>query len=99
MEICKKQLEAEKLVKDIAFTDEQIKQLKAYQLFTLKPIILVINVKEDQIKDKTIADKIGKRYGLPCIQVSAELEKEISQLGESDRSAFMQEMGIAGVPA
>jgi len=90
----KKELDAERLLQKFKFSDDQLKALKAYQFLTLKPIVLAVNVTEEQIKDPSIAVNIEKKYGLPAVQLCAELEQEISGLEEKDRGAFMQEMGI-----
>ena len=94
MEQCKKQLEQEQPLKDLSFSEEQLKLLRTYQFLSIKPLILAINVAEDKIKDPTIAPKIQQRFAYPAVQLCAELESEISQLEEKDRVAFMQEMGI-----
>jgi hypothetical protein len=90
----KKELDAEQLLRKFKFSDEQLKALKAYQFMTLKPIILAVNVSEAQIKDPSIAENIEQKFGLPAVQLCAELEQEIGSLDEKDRGAFMQEMGI-----
>jgi len=85
--ICKKELEAERLLQKFQFSDEQLKSLKPYQFLTMKPIILAVNAVEGGIEYVT-------KFGLPAIQLNAELEEEISQLEEKDRELFMKEMGI-----
>ncbi|OGS23019.1 MAG: hypothetical protein A2252_12685 [Elusimicrobia bacterium RIFOXYA2_FULL_39_19] len=94
MEMLKKQLDAGKPLSTLVFSDEQKKEMAAYQFFTLKPFVLVINVPEDKIKDNSIAEKIKKESGYPCIQVSAKLEEELNQLSEEDRQSMMKELGI-----
>lgn len=94
MLLCKDQLDQGKPLQFMRFSDEQLKAIKTYQFFTMKPLILVINIPEDKIKDRTIATKIAEKLSFPCIQVSAELEAEIAQLNAADRDAFMKEMGI-----
>ncbi|MDD4179645.1 MAG: DUF933 domain-containing protein [Candidatus Margulisbacteria bacterium] len=94
IEMCKQQLDKEKPLKDLKFAADQLKELRAYQFFTLKPVFLVINVPEAQIKDSSIAQKISASTGYPCIQLSAELEAEIAQLPAGERAEFMKELGI-----
>jgi len=95
METCKKQLEAEKPLKDYPFNDEQKKTIRTYQFFTMKPLFIVVNVPESKIKEASISQEIQKAVNYPSIQVSAELEEEISQLGESERGEFTKELGVA----
>ncbi len=94
MEQCKKALEEENPLQKMSFTDEQTKLLKTYQFLTMKPIVLVINVPEDKIKDQAIAKQIGEKFSFPCVCLSVELEQEISGLDQADRASFMKEMGI-----
>ncbi|MFH1684272.1 MAG: DUF933 domain-containing protein [Candidatus Margulisiibacteriota bacterium] len=94
MELCKKQLEQEKPLKELTFTSEQLKLMRTYQFMSMKPTILVINVTEDNIKDSTLSEKIQEKFSYPAIQLSAELEAEINQLEKDDQAAFLQEMGI-----
>lgn len=94
MEKCKGALEEEKPLRQLDFTAEEKKLLQTYQFVSLKPIILVVNVPEDKIHDEAIADNIQHQFSCPTIQVSAEIEQEISQLAEEDRAAFAEEMGI-----
>ena len=94
MEQCKKALEEEKPLQKMSFTDEQTKLLKTYQFLTMKPIVLVVNVPENKIKDQGITKQIGEKFSLPCVCLSVELEQEISGLDQTDRVSFMKEMGI-----
>ncbi|MBU0687549.1 MAG: DUF933 domain-containing protein [Candidatus Margulisbacteria bacterium] len=94
MQACKKQLEEEKPLNQLELAADDLALLRSYQFLSMKPVILVINVAEDQIKDSSLSTAISKKFSFPTIQVCAALEQEISQLEESDRAAFMQEMGI-----
>ncbi len=94
MELCKKQLEEEKPLQKFEFDEEQRKILRAYQFLTLKPLILAVNVPEDKINDGSIVQDLAHGLPYPCVQLSVELEQEISNLDEADGQAFMKEMGI-----
>jgi GTP-binding protein YchF len=94
MELFKKHLDQEKPLSTIELSDEQGKMLRAYQFLSLKPVVLVINVPEEKIKEASIAAAIKEKYHYPCIQLSAGLEAEISQLAEGERAEFLREMGV-----
>lgn len=94
MEKCQQQLEQEKPLQLLEFNEQDLALVKTCQLLTMKPVILVLNVAEDQINDTSLSQGIVDKFAYPTIQVSAELEQEISQLDEGDRPAFMKEMGI-----
>jgi ribosome-binding ATPase YchF (GTP1/OBG family) len=88
--LCKGELDQSKSLQFMQFSYDQLKIVRAYQFLSMKPLIIVINVTEDKIREKTVS----QFDAFPSIQVSAELEAEIGQLNDADRIAFMQEMGI-----
>ena len=66
-------------------------------LLTLKAMIIVLNVGEEQINDSRLAD--GLLAGFPAgefqwIGVSAKIEQELSLLDARERQAFLEELGI-----
>lgn len=91
---CKKQLDEEKLLQFLDFSEEELKTIRTCQFFTMKPIVLVLNISEDKIKQISISKEIENKYKLPCIQLCAELEAEIKNLKTEDQAAFMEEIGI-----
>lgn len=92
---CKQQLDREKPLSGLTLTAEQAKLMRTYQFLTLKPVILGVNVPEKQVGDSALAKELGEKFGLPAVQLCAELEEEISRLEPGDREAFMKELGIA----
>ena len=80
-------------------TDEEKEILRPFNLITLKPIIYVANVSED---DAIIGDneysKIVKEYAgnenSGVIVMSAEIESELSDLSDEDKKKFLEEIGI-----
>lgn len=94
MKACKQQLDAEKPLRDLKFSDDQIVALKTYQFLTMKPVFFVVNVPEDKLNDESISRSITEKFCYPCIQVSAGLEEEISRMDKADYAVFMKEMGI-----
>jgi ribosome-binding ATPase YchF (GTP1/OBG family) len=94
LEACQQALNAEKPLSAFPFTEEQKKAIRAYQFLSLKPVVLVINVPEDGLKDTAAAEAVRAKYPYPCVQLSAGLEAEISQLAEAERGEFMKELGI-----
>jgi ribosome-binding ATPase YchF (GTP1/OBG family) len=94
IKMCKEQLDAEKPLKDLKLTDDQLVAIKTYQFLTMKPVFFVVNIPEDKINDESILRSITEKFSYPCIQVSAGLEEEISRMEKSDYAVFMKEMGI-----
>ncbi len=93
----KEQLEAEKPLRELPFNKDEERILKGYQFITAKPILYVINISEDQIADaEKIEESLSEFRTLNCeiATLSAEIEKEISELDEDDALEFMKDLGI-----
>ncbi len=67
-------------------------------LFSKKPILVVLNVGEEDLKDTTkIEIEYAQKLGLKTDQViaiSAKIESELSDLSESDQKSYMEDLGI-----
>jgi len=89
-------LEKEKVLKDLDLTGEELKILAGFQFFTLKPMLVIANLSEDQLKNKQY-DKLKQKAdekNLKFLTLCAKLEAEIEELSEEERPAFMKEMGL-----
>lgn len=95
----KDQLEDNKLVKNMSFTDEENKILKSYNLLTSKKVIYVANVSEDDISNENndMVNKV-KEYAKieqsEVVVISAEIESQIAQLDEESKEMFIEELGM-----
>jgi hypothetical protein len=98
LQSCRAQLEAEKPLRDLDLPDHDWRLLRGFGLLSAKPLLLVINIDEDRARDgarieaEWQARRTGSRSGV--IVLSAEIEKEIAQLPDDERSAFLQDLGI-----
>ncbi len=82
-------LENEKIPDISDFNEDDIKLIKGFGFLTLKPSIIVINIKDgDKEKD------YKSPYGEEVINIYGETEKEISLLDEEDRKEFLEDAGI-----
>ncbi len=95
MEACKMHLEKEKPLALFPFTEEQQKEIRAYQFVTVTPLIIVLNVDDELLADETPAARVRERFRLPCAQICVGLEEEISRLEEKERAGFMKVMEIS----
>ena len=98
MEHLKEQLENEMSIKEIEFTEDEKRLLRGYQFLTQKPMLIVLNIGEDEISDTEKYQELishNEEQGMPTVALSAEIESEIEQLeDEEDVHAFMEDMGI-----
>ncbi len=71
-----------------------------FHLLTLKPIIYVANVSEDDLLDLDACENyqavkaFGEKEGNQVIPVSCEIESELSSLDEADKKEFMETLNI-----
>lgn len=99
LERCQQALEEEKLIKDLQLNSDELKILSGFRFFTLKPMLVIANVSEEQLEKKNYQalKKEVAQKGLKFLVISALLETEIKELAEEERPAFMKEMGLASL--
>ena len=88
LEKIKIQLEAGRAARELEFNDEERKQGENLGLLTLKPIIYVLNVKDET---PLIPPLQG---GQDVIYINAKLEAEIAGLPEEEQVEYIKELGL-----
>ncbi|MEO8671327.1 MAG: redox-regulated ATPase YchF [Tahibacter sp.] len=66
-------------------------------LLTLKPLMYIANVLEDGFQNNPHLDKViarAKTEGAQVVPVCAAIEEELGQLEDTDRDAFLKDMGL-----
>lgn len=96
---CKEGLENGLLLNNIEFTSREEEVLKTFSFLSEQPMILVVNIDEDQLMSgeypgKKDLEKYSKDTNTPVIEICVKVEQEISQLGPEDRELFMEDLGI-----
>ena len=71
--------------------------LRDMQLMSGKPVLFVLNVDEDSMKDgnsysKQVMDSVGAEN---CVQVCSVIEEQTAQMSRDDRLMFLEEYGVA----
>ncbi|MDH3518873.1 MAG: YchF family ATPase [Myxococcales bacterium] len=90
-------LEAERPARALDLSEEERKTLSGYSLLTLKPLLLVLNVKEEDVAKPApdaLRDAASER-GLGLVVLSALVEMEIAQMEEADQRDFAASLGLA----
>lgn len=89
-------LEAETLLKGLTLGADELKILAGFQLLTLKPLLIVANVSEEQLKNQGCRDlkKQVEAGNEKFFSLCAKLETEIEELAEEERADFMKELGL-----
>lgn len=73
------------LAKDAVLTDEEQKNIQDTQLLTSKPFLYVANVAENEVAKFSDAN---------FIPISAKIESELSELPDSERDEYLNELGM-----
>lgn len=89
-------LEEETPLRDIDFTESELTALSGYQLLSLKPLLVVLNLGEDDVADldARIAAFREAHPGLNVTALCAKLEQELAQMEPHDRAEFMADLGL-----
>lgn len=96
---CKVNLEGNVPLRRISFTEEDMLILKNFNFLTIKPIIYVANVNEEDVavSDNSYS-KLVKSYadaeGSGVIVMCSKLEEELSGLEDSEKEMFLMDIGI-----
>ncbi len=96
----KEAFEDEKPARTVEFTEEQSKFVKQLHLLTIKPVLYVANVGEDDIADPSDNEYVqkvrefAKEDNAEVIVVCAKIESEIAELDDEEKAMFLQELGI-----
>jgi ribosome-binding ATPase YchF (GTP1/OBG family) len=69
--------------------------LRSFQLLTLKPELVLVNIGDDQIGKPLPAELLG--LAPTALAAPAKLEMELEELPAEDRQAFLQDLGLAGL--
>ena len=94
----KKALEDDIPARKLEYNKDELKLLKSFNLLTLKPIIYVANIKEDEIgkENKYVEDlrKYAKKDNAEVIVLCAKIEEELSGFEDEEKKAFLKDLGI-----
>lgn len=82
--------------------DKDEKELvSSFNLLTMKPVIYIANLSEDEIIDPSANDNYNKvvdfaaRENNQVVPICAKIEEELSSLDKEEKIAFLNELGIA----
>jgi GTP-binding protein YchF len=83
-------IEAEKPISSVIENESELEIVKSLGFLTLKPMIVAVNIGEEQLSRKFEFSGID----FDVITICAKLEYELSQLDADSRAEFMVDMGI-----
>lgn len=94
----KEGLEGGHPIRDLELTDEESKLLRGFQFITAKPVLILLNVGEDQLSQPgkltaEVEDRLPHR-NTKMMELSAKLEAELAELEDEEAHEFMEAMGL-----
>jgi len=84
-------LEQERPIRDVTISETDMEMIRSLNFFTLKPISVVVNVGDDQIKQPP---SLHLEHDIPVVSLCVSLERELTQLDSESRAEFMADLGI-----
>lgn len=93
-------LESGKMIPHDLLVKEEKELIKSMNLITLKPVLYVANISENDVSDPDknshyqILKEFAEQHGNLCIPISAKIEHEISTLDEESKVLFMSDLGL-----
>jgi GTP-binding protein YchF len=85
-------LESGTPIRDIDLSSEEERLLRGYQFLTAKPLLLAINIGEDQLTNPPTIRYDHRRSGVATL--CGKIEAELAQLDDDEARAFMDDLGI-----
>jgi len=94
----KTELEKDTPVRELTLTDEETKLLSSYQLLSAKPLLIAVNIGEEQLpRAESLTEELNSQYSRRnCVAtaICGKLEMELSQLDKAAAEELGSEYGI-----
>ena len=85
-------LEDEKPIRDVELSSQEEKLLRGYQFLSMKPVLVVLNIGENQTSDPPPLESTHAKSLV--VPLSAKVEAELAQLDDGDAREFMEALGV-----
>lgn len=82
-----------KMLRDGEWNEEEYLDLKQLSLLTLKPMLYVVNVSEDQIQDGSWKERVVELKG-QIVPVCVKMEVELSSMTADEKREYLEAMGL-----
>ncbi len=93
----KEALEKSIPLREIDFTDEEKLKIKSFQFLTMKPIIYLANIKEDELAEpdnKYVTSLKEYLENAKVIKICAKVESELSELSIEEKEEMLEMLGV-----
>ena len=90
-----------KPLRQVEYNDDELKLLKSYSFLTLKPIIYLANIKEDELgnPDNDYVKQVkeyAEKENAKVVSLCAKVEEELSELSKEDKQEMLEGLGLDG---
>ena len=90
-----------KPLRQVEYSDDELKLLKSYSFLTLKPIIYLANIKEDELGNPDNAyvkqvKEYATKENAKVVSLCAKVEEELSELSKEDKQEMLEGLGLDG---
>ena len=94
-------LEEGKCARSLGMSPEELHEIDEFRLLTLKPVIYVANISEDEVSGSYVNNpqyiklaEHAKSENSEIIAVSAQIEAELAELDNEEKKSFLADLGI-----
>ena len=98
IEKCLAHLETEQPLRNLSLNEPELNAIKSFGLMTLKPILFVANVSEDDLEGKSpLVQKVrehAEQVNAGLVVVCAKIESEIAELEPEERAEMLEAVGL-----
>jgi ribosome-binding ATPase len=97
IEQCKAALDEEKPLRSLEFSAEEWQMLAGFRFLSQKPVMLLINLSEDQIGQAipSEVEQYAKDNGYKLITMCGRAEMDIAELPIEEQGEFLKDLGIS----
>ena len=87
-------------IRSISLTEYERNLIKGYGFLTLKPVLYVCNISEDDLTNQVMnvyAQRVidhAQKERSEAILISAKIESELSDISDIDKAMFLEELGL-----
>jgi GTP-binding protein YchF len=89
-----------KPIRSLSFNENELLVIKNFNFLTLKPMIYVANIIEDEISDfednkyVQIIKEYAQNENSEVVVISAKIEAELSELDAEEKAVFLEDLGV-----
>ena len=90
-------LESGRAIRNLDLSEEEEAEVENFHFLTSKPVLYVANVAEDGFHGNSMVEqvqKIANEEGAEVVTVSNQIEAELAELSDLERSEFLENLGL-----